>query len=83
MGLWLDVGEDTDIYQVLALGRVQIDHRDPIGTAKAQQLLNSRHDIFRHRQVTDAARMHPNILHIDDDDRSVLDVIGHRSAPRP
>jgi hypothetical protein len=72
MGLRLDVGEDTDVRQVLALGRVQIDHRDPIRTAKAQQLLNSRHDIFRHRQVAHAARGHPNILHIDDDDRSVV-----------
>ena len=73
MGLRLDIGEDTDIGQVFALGRVQIDHRHFARRGrKRSSLLNLRHDIFGRRQVARAARVHPDILHVDDDERGIV-----------
>jgi hypothetical protein len=77
MSLRLDIGENADVRQVLPLGCVQVDDRDPVRSADAQEFLDARHDGFGHRQIARAARMHPDILHIHDDQRG----IAHRHRP--
>jgi hypothetical protein len=66
MGLWFDVGKNADVGQVFALGRVQVNDGNFSIMTISQQFLDPRDNIFRGRQITSAARMHPDVLHVDD-----------------